>query len=144
MNKTIAAVVVLVVLGAAAYFFFTSREVANAPQENPEAVATPDEEAEEEEDSGEERTVRGTVVSVNSEQVPVDGPTLVTIEIENGEEAIIAIPSMGINLCAAQEHIADLAALAEGDTVEVRGQVGVDSMIIPCDSAEHYLRVVEA
>ncbi|HYC83160.1 MAG TPA: hypothetical protein VEB60_01265 [Candidatus Paceibacterota bacterium] len=86
--------------------------------------------------------VRGTVMNVNADQVPVDGPTLITIRQADDSQAVIAIPSMGINLCPAQANIADISLIKAGGTVEAKGQAGAEGMIIPCESADHYLKII--
>src|SRR3712207_2065508 len=101
MKNTIILIIVLIIIGALVYAFAGNRETTEAPQ--PEETA--------EENTGGEtpatssREVRGTVVSVNTDQVPVDGPAVVTIREENGMQAVVAIRSMGINFCPAQANI---------------------------------------
>lgn len=133
--------IVLVLLGliliAGVVYFVMDKDTALAPETENVTENTNDENGE-----TNDRAVKGTVVTVNTDQVPVDGPALVTIRVEDGTQAVIAVPSMGINFCAAQANLADVYSIKSGDRVEARGQVGVDSMIIPCQSAAHYLRVV--
>lgn len=126
MNKTIIiGIVVIVLLAVVGYLVTSNKEVAPGGDGN----------------SNVEQEVSGTVVSVNTEQVAVDGPALVTVQTEDGE-VVVAVPSMGINLCAARDNIADVYELSSGDEVAVLGSVGENDMIIPCESADHYLRVV--
>ena len=90
-----------------------------------------------------DRKVRGTIVSVNTDQIPADGPALVSVRQEDGNQVVIAIRSMGINLCPAQANIADVYTLKSGDMIEAQGQIGEDAMIIPCESSAHYLKVIK-
>lgn len=140
MQKTIIAVVVLALVGAGLYYVLTMY------QPNPEALSElHQEQAQTPEDThteGVEGVARGTIVSVNMEQAMVDGPVLITLREESGEEAIVAVPSMGLPMCAARANMADAFALTPGQYIEVHGAVGVEGMIIPCESADHYLRVV--
>lgn len=94
------------------------------------------------ENTGSDSEASGTVTSINTEQIVYDGPSLITIRTEDGMERIIAIRSMGINLCAAQPQMADVGTLQTGDRIEVRGYAEADGIIVPCESADHYLRVV--
>lgn len=92
-------------------------------------------------DSATEVTAEGTVTSVNLEAMMVDGPALITIDEEGGGEAVIAVPSMGLGLCAAKANIADVSTLRQGMSVEVRGTWTSEGEIVPCESPTHYLRV---
>lgn len=88
-----------------------------------------------------DRAVSGTVVSVNLDAIAADGPAVVMIRTQAGVEEEVHVPSFGINLCAASANIADVYALKAGDRVEVNGTVSEEGAIVPCQSAEHYLRV---
>lgn len=83
----------------------------------------------------------GTVTAVNNDQIAFDGPSLVTFSTEEGELRTIAIPSFGLNMCAAQANLADVFSLEAGDMIEVRGTVESDGNIVPCANEWHYLRV---
>lgn len=117
MNKIIW-IVLVVLVAVSAYFYFS-------PEAEVDTFAT----------------AEGTVSEVNLEGVAFDGPALVTIEDEDGKEHVIAVPSMGINLCAAVEDIDDVFALSVGDKVSVRGEVDEEGRIVPCADSSHYLRV---
>lgn len=93
-------------------------------------------------DSNGDSIARGTIVEVDTTQVPVDGPTRITVRQENGSQVFVAIPSMGINLCPAQENIADWSILKTGDRIEVRGSE-LEGSILPCESSAHYLKVID-
>ena len=91
---------------------------------------------------GETVSKSGKIISIDLEKAMVDGPYLLTIESENGETSTIAVPSMGLLLCAAHQNnnIGDVYLMKVGDEIEVQGEVGESRMIIPCDSPLHYLR----
>lgn len=140
MQKTIIAVVVLALVGAGLYYVLTMYQPNpdTLSEFNQEEVQTPEEMGE----GAAEGEVRGTIVSVNTEQAMVDGPVLITLRSQDGEEAVVAVPSMGLPLCAARANMADAFALTAGQYIEVRGAVGAEGTVIPCESADHYLRVV--
>jgi hypothetical protein len=102
----------------------------------------------EEESNGEEggdASVRGIVTRIDESQAMVDGPFVIELAVENGDDtAVIHVPSMGILLCDAREDMVDISLLEVGMTVEARGAVNADvgGAITPCESEEHYLRVV--
>lgn len=140
MQKTIIAVIVLALVGAGLYYVLTMY------QPNPDALSELNQEEvqtpEDTHSEGAEGEARGTITSVNTEQAMVDGPILITLREESGDEVIVAVPSMGLPMCAARANMADAFALAAGQYVEVHGAVGAEGMIVPCESADHYLRVV--
>jgi len=90
----------------------------------------------------EDRTVRGTVLSINSEGIVVDKPYVITITETDGSTAVIHIPSMGLPVCVARGEIASTDTIEAGDVVEARGKVGVEGAITPCISADHYFRIL--
>lgn len=85
----------------------------------------------------------GTVSEVNTEQAALDGPVRVTLATEDGGEVVVAIPSMGLPLCAAKDNIVDAWNLPVGAIIEVRGGTGPAGEIVPCDSPDHYMRTRE-
>lgn len=131
MNKTIIAVIILALVGAALYFVLT--RPAPAPEE-PEVQGTAQ--------MGEDREVSGPVTMVDTSGIAADGPYRVTVQTLENELVTVAIPSMGLPLCAAKEAIADPNTIAVGQMLEVRGVVGDGGEVIPCESAEHYVRIV--
>ncbi len=86
-------------------------------------------------------TLIGQVTEVNFEQVPFDGPTLITFTTAGTNEVRrIVVPSLGLTGCAAAMEIADPFQLAPGDRVEVRGRLASDGTVEPCVDMGHYLR----
>lgn len=87
-------------------------------------------------------TLEGVITDVNLDGLALDGPALITFTTEVGESHVIAIPSMGIQLCAAPDEIMSPSIAAVGDRVAVRGALNVeDETIVPCSDASHYFRV---
>lgn len=129
--KPLAIIVVLVVVLIGGYFFFKPQ---NAPA--PEAPQA-------EQPAGEMRAgeATGTVTEVDTTQAAVDGPVIILMTTSTGEEKAILVPTMGLPLCAGSASIADAFAITAGQTVSVYGDVNEDGAIVPCESAEHYLRV---
>ena len=117
--KTSIGIVVLLVVLVGGYFLLTLTN----PQELPQ-----------------DKSVSGTVMNVNLDAIALDGPVLITLSTEAGEE-IIAVPSMGFPLCAAVERIGDVYTLAEGDQVAVTGRVDEEGRIVPCESESHELLI---
>jgi hypothetical protein len=125
MKNAITALVVLIVIGVAGYFLLVRNDVTPTPSDN----------------LSEDREVKGTVTNVDASSVPVDGPTYITVKADDGSETVVAVPSMGRNLCAAQANLTLTETLKVGDRVEVRGSAGADDMVIPCESEDHYIRL---
>ncbi len=86
--------------------------------------------------------VTGTVTAVDRDQLMVDGPTIITMVTTEGSSEVVAVPSMGINLCEAADNIADVAQLAVGDTVTVSGSREEGGVIVPCTESEDRLMVI--
>lgn len=84
-------------------------------------------------------TVSGTVTNVDTSPWAFDGNAIVLVETDQGDSVEVQIPAR-INLCPAQSAIA--TDLAVGEMVEVNGTM-FEGAIIPCQSADHYLRVIE-
>ena len=114
-----------------------TQEVADAP--NGERIGETNGEPE-----GENVTVAGVITAIDTEQTAVDGPARVTVVTDLGAETVIAIPVFFVaEYCPGMANVADYATLKVGDKVEAQGYAGEDNLLIPCQSSEHYLRVVE-
>lgn len=122
-NILLVIAVVAVVIGG--YFLWTANNDGNIVEDSNPEVAK----------------VSGMVTNINSEAVMLDGPTLVAVLEENGDEKIIAVPSMGLPLCAAREAIADISMLAIGDWVEASGNTDESGQIVPCTEESDYLTI---
>ncbi|HEX2792605.1 MAG TPA: hypothetical protein VHO23_02725 [Candidatus Paceibacterota bacterium] len=150
-TKAIAALVALIVLACVGYLFYSHYQSSREPLTEEEQEERMDElppvndrSVLVSESSGEDRTVRGTITAVDTEGAMVDGPVLIELRTDGGEAVAIAVPSMGLPLCAASASIADAFALAVGQEIEARGSVGTEGRVVPCESSGHYLRVVDS
>jgi len=87
---------------------------------------------------------QGTVTLIDLEQVAFDGPARLELETADGSVVKVNVPSMGIQLCPAYQskNIGDVYAMRLGLELEVKGIVGEDGAITPCEVADHYLRSV--
>ncbi len=133
MNKSfILAVIVLVLIVGAVLWVAKSSSVTP----NSEVEETPGEEV------STTLSAEGTVTEINKDEVAFDGPVRITIEDEQGKVVKIAIPSMGLPMCEAYKagSIRDPYTIKVGDTLAVSGTAGEDGSIVPCQSAEHFLR----
>ena len=126
--KTIFFIILVLILAGGGYWLYTNN-MAQAPTETTG------------EHSGEtsEVTVRGTIEAIDAEAITYDGPLKLTVRTTAGTSAI-AIPSMGLNLCAAHPNMVDPFTLVVGDTVEVHGHLSEDGSVVPCASEDHYVR----
>ncbi len=86
--------------------------------------------------------IEGVVVSVNTEGAMVDGPYIVVIRTDAGVEETINVPSMGINLCLAKNSIKNPTEISSGMRVAVSGMRVEGGAIVPCESANHFLRAI--
>lgn len=91
---------------------------------------------------GETVSLVGNVVSVNMEQAAYDGPYLVTLQTKQAGQVVVAVPSMGLPLCEAYKakNIGEVSLITVGNEFEVRGEVAENGSVVPCVSADHYLR----
>lgn len=98
-------------------------------------------------DSGEvfmetiDEAATGTITEIDSSQIAADGPTEITLEADS-ETIVVAVPSMGINLCASADNIVDISSLEVGDMLDVRGRIDTEGRIVPCESELHYLELL--
>lgn len=90
---------------------------------------------------GDDSTISGTVLAVDTEQAAVDGPVLITVEENDGDLVTVAVPTMGINLCEAADNIENVFNLRVGDTISVNGSYDTSGNVVPCESADHYLQI---
>lgn len=81
--------------------------------------------------------VRGAVVSVDTAPLAYDGPATVVVATDGGR-ATVKVPS-NLPTCEAS-GLGLVFELAPGDAVEARGDAGPKGAVVPCASADHYLR----
>lgn len=86
-----------------------------------------------------EVVLEGTVRSVDLDAMAADGPGKITFTVAGGETYTVAVPSMGLPLCAAPDAIASVSDIRVGDTVRVAGELNEAGEIVPCASESHYL-----
>lgn len=86
-------------------------------------------------------TVTGTVSEVDASQVSVDGPYVIAVETNNGAVRTVEVPSMGMQICAASDTIDSAPDIEVGQKVSVRGERKQNGVIVPCESADHYVQV---
>lgn len=90
----------------------------------------------------EDVVLSGYITNVDSSEMAFDGPARIAFLTSAGEIANVALPSMGMSLCAAKDRLADLSEMTVGRVIEVRGQL-TEEGIVPCAKPEHYARVYE-
>lgn len=83
----------------------------------------------------------GTVVAVDTSGIAADGPALINFKTDGNSVHMIAVPSMGLPLCAAARQVADASDIVPGDRVSVRGKTDEEGRIVPCESDTHQLTV---
>jgi hypothetical protein len=127
MKKLLTVVVVVLVIGGAGYYWQADKA---APVQTLDIIP------------GETVTIQGAVTFINKDQAAYDGPYLIEIETSDNFPVVVAIPSMGLSQCAAYKNkmIGDISLVEIGQKFEVRGLVGNDGAIVPCESADHFFR----
>lgn len=85
--------------------------------------------------------LEGTVTGVNFTQIALDGPYLIEFASMYGETHTVAIPSMGLPLCAANAQIDTPSDTQPGDLISVRGVLNETEQIVPCEDEEDYFRI---
>jgi hypothetical protein len=87
--------------------------------------------------AGQQATVDGTIVSVDTTPWTYDGSAVVKIASENGQ-VDVHLPARW-NLCKAPPPD-DVQSLKAGDRVQATGTVTDDGALVVCESAAHGLR----
>ncbi|MBA3928090.1 MAG: hypothetical protein C0521_00735 [Xanthomonas sp.] len=87
--------------------------------------------------AGQQATVDGTLVSVDTTPWTYDGSAVVKIATDNGQ-VDVHLPARW-NLCKAPPPD-DLPSLKAGDRVRATGTVTEDGGLVVCERAEHVLR----
>lgn len=83
----------------------------------------------------------GTVTAIDTSAAMLDGPILIEFQTAAGDTDEIALPSMGMALCDAQEYVANPYNVTIGDQIVVRGERDGEGRIVPCISEAHYVQV---
>jgi len=84
----------------------------------------------------------GVVAGVDASQAVVDGPVIIQIRNTDAGTTTVAVPTMSLSTCDAFENIADVPSIELKESIIVRGTKQSDGDIVPCDSPDHYLKVV--
>ncbi len=140
--KALLVILVIAVLLLAAYLLYFGKDKDVEPVTDDDLVVDTDGD-----DDGEPVTATGSgvIATIDTTGAMVDGPYVITTQSSSTTDAlVIAVPSMGINLCSARLAIVDISTLKVGDRIEVRGALDAGGNIVPCEMADHYLRVVSA
>lgn len=87
--------------------------------------------------AGEQVTVSGSIVSVDTTPWTYDGSAVVKIASANGQ-VDVHLPARW-NLCKAPPPD-DVQSLKAGDRVQATGTVTEDGALVVCESADHVLR----
>ena len=90
--------------------------------------------------AGEEASIEGTVVSVDTDPWAYDGNAVVTVSTAAGNIAV-QLPARW-NLCKAQP-LGDVQALKPSDRVQAVGTVTAPGEMVVCAQPEHRLRKVD-
>lgn len=146
-QKALISILALLILIAVGWYVYGAYKAENPTLTDEEAMdalpAVNDRSGGLPDETNEDREVRGTITAVDTSKTPVDGPVLITLRTESEGTVVIAVPSMGLPMCAAYASMDDAFALKAGQEIEVRGSEGTENRIVPCTSADHYLRVIE-
>jgi hypothetical protein len=140
-NITIVIIVLLVLVGGA--FYLERGENPSYTSDTPEATTTQSTSTSDNTGTTTEgaATVTGQITNLDSSQIAADGPYVLTITADDGQEVTVEVPSMGLPTCAASENIADMSSLSVGQTVSVSGDRQNNGAVVPCESSDHFLRV---
>lgn len=91
--------------------------------------------------AGQQATIEGDVVSVDTNPWAYDGNAVVTVSTTAAGTVSVQLPARW-NLCKAQPP-GDVQALKPGDRVQVVGTATAPSELVVCAQPEHRLRKVE-
>ncbi len=140
-NITIVVVILLVVIGGIFYLERGGEQPDDVPLDGPQATST---QSTSTDASGttSATTVSGEITDIDRSQIASDGPYVITLSASDGE-VTVEVPSMGLPTCAASDDIADMANLSVGQMISVSGSQQDNGAIVPCESADHFLRVGE-
>lgn len=89
---------------------------------------------------GQQATIEGKVVSVDTDPWAYDGNAVVAVSTANGATVRVQLPARW-NLCKAPPP-GDVQALKPGDRVEAAGTVSAPGELVVCEQPQHRLRKV--
>jgi hypothetical protein len=90
---------------------------------------------------GQQATIEGRIVSVDTNPWAYDGNAVVVVSIAGGGSVGVQLPARW-NLCKAQP-LGDVQALAPGDRVQAIGTATGPAEMVVCEQPEHRLRRIE-
>lgn len=90
---------------------------------------------------GQQATLQGTVVSVDTAPWTYDGNAVVVVSTTDARTVNVQLPARW-NLCKARP-LGDVQALKPGDRVEVVGTVTEPDRLVVCAEPQHLLRKVD-
>jgi len=90
---------------------------------------------------GQQATIEGDIVSVDTNPWAYDGNAVVTVSSASAGKVGVQLPARW-NLCKAQP-LDDVQALKPGDRVQVVGTVAAPGELVVCAEPEHRLRKLE-
>jgi acid phosphatase class B len=90
---------------------------------------------------GQQATIEGAVVSVDTAPWAYDGNAVVTVSTTGAGTVRVQLPARW-NLCKAQPP-GDVQALKPGDRVQAIGTVAAPDTLVVCEQPQHTLRKVE-
>ena len=90
---------------------------------------------------GQQATIEGAVVSVDTAPWAYDGNAVVTVSTTGAGTVRVQLPARW-NLCKAQPP-GDVQALKPGDRVRAIGAVAAPDTLVVCEQPQHTLRKVE-
>jgi acid phosphatase class B len=90
---------------------------------------------------GQQATIEGAVVSVDTAPWAYDGNAVVTVSTTGAGTVRVQLPARW-NLCKAQPP-GDVQALKPGDRVRAIGTVAAPDTLVVCEQPQHTLRKVE-
>jgi acid phosphatase class B len=90
---------------------------------------------------GQQATIEGDVVSVDTAPWAYDGNAVVTVSTASAGTVRVQLPARW-NLCKAQPP-GDVQALKPGDRVQAIGTVTAPDTLVVCEQPQHTLRKVE-
>ena len=91
--------------------------------------------------AGQQASLQGNVVSVDTAPWAYDGNAIIVISTSGAGNVDVQIPARW-NLCKAQP-LGDVQALKPGDRVEVVGTVSESNRLVVCSEPQHLLRKVD-
>jgi hypothetical protein len=90
---------------------------------------------------GNQATIEGDVISVNTDPWAYDGNAVVTVSTATAGAVSVQLPARW-NLCKAQP-LDDVQALKPGDRVEAVGTVTAPGEMVVCQQPQHRLHKIE-